>query len=407
MMINDWDEPQVPRPRSVAAIMICIAIIACLLWPLFIRAGVREQLYVADAESRAQAGNRRDLPSDFDKGQQQQGAVAEAANPRYPRMLFFHADWCKPCVQALDDNNPNSFRAWLRKSQYQVDDTDRAHVQLVDFDDHIELAMKYGVTRLPSLVLLRSDRVCSEATDYTGRQSIVDLFETLKQPPAVKAPPPRKQPIAAAAPLKLRSQITDALGKFRQYAGDQASLKWDRTGKQSFSLLQANTDWSAEALFGQSGRIEMSAPGSPLMVKDAGFAYRVIGEDISIDLDPILLAGMAKRLNPRPSVGASVEPVGIEPMTVLTILQVIRGLYLLLHPSVDLELGGNVACDLTLVGEVLTVKFSQCPRIRITAYWQWLLGVDTVIVSPSKIHVDFANTPGVMFPIRSREWSVE
>lgn len=112
--------------------------------------------------------------------------AAAIAKPRYPRILFFHAKWCKPCHVALD--GPNSFPDWLKASGYQVDDTDRAHVQLVDFDANPELARKHGITRLPSIVLLRGENDFSPASDYAGRQSIIDLFDTLKNPPAAASP---------------------------------------------------------------------------------------------------------------------------------------------------------------------------------------------------------------------------
>lgn len=367
------------RRASVVMVIGWLAVLAFLLWPLFLRAGVREQLYVADAESRAQAANRRELPNDFNT--KSTGSAEVAAAPAAIEMTVYTMEGCVPCQQMLRLVGNGNERVKLTWSKDQPPD---------------------GIPALRPVTVWKSPQ--GRLTYRVGSSSLADLircYETDVLPLRNRRP----SEAVGAAPLRIRSRIVDGLGKFRQYAGESASIKWDRTGKQSFDLLHAGTDWSAGALFGQSGRMEVSAPGSTLLVKQAGFSYRVQGDDIAIDADPILLTGLAKRLGPQTSaVGA--EPAGVDPMTVLTILQVIRGIWLAMHPTCDLELGGNVACDMTLAGDVLTVKFSECPRLRITAYWQWLLGVDTVIVSPDKVRVEFVNQPGVMFPIRSREWSI-
>lgn len=372
MMIDDWDdEPGSPHPFPYAGVIFCIVIvIACLLWPLFLRAGVREQLYVADAESRAQAANRRDLPNDFESA-----GAGQVAGTAPIEMTVYTMDGCVPCQQ---------MKSWVGNG-----------------DDKYRLTWSTGqppegIPNLRPVTVWTSPQ--GRVTYRVGASRMADLIRCYESDLPKAA--------VGAAPLHIRSQIVDGLDRFRQYAGESVSLKWDRTGKQSFDLLHAGIDWSAESLFGQSGRMEISAPGSPLLVKQAGFGYRVQGDDIAVDLDPIILTGLARRLGPQTNAVGAAEPVKMDPMTVLTILQVLRGIWLALHPTCDLELGGNVACDLKLTGDVLTVKFSECPRLRITAYWQWLLSVDTVIVSPDKIRVEFANQPGSMFPIRSREWAV-
>jgi hypothetical protein len=334
---------------------------------LLLRGGVREQLYVADAESRNQAANRRELPNDFDK--QPAGQVV-AASPI--AMTVYTMDGCVPCQQMLRMVGTGDSRIKLTWTKTEP---------------------PAGIPALRPVTVWTSPQ--GVTTYRVGVSSLADLIRCYESDTT-------PQHAIGAAPLRVRGLIVDGIGKFRQYAGESATVKWDRTGKQSFDLLHAGTDWSAESLFGLSGRMEVSAPTSPLLVKQAGFGYRVQGDDIAIDLDPIVLSGLAKR--PSGAVGA--EPAGFDPLTVLTILQVIRGIWLALHPTCDLELGGNVACVATLTGDVVTVKFSEGPRLRITAYWQWLLGVDTVIVSPDKIRVEFVNQPGVMFPIRSREWMV-
>jgi DNA-directed RNA polymerase subunit RPC12/RpoP len=110
---------------------------------------------------------------DFLKVLEEPSPVAKAVHhPRYPRVIFFHADYCEPCRVAMKDFTP-----WLRQSGWQVDDTDRAHVQLMDATDN-----KFGVERIPAMVLLTDDGKHSKPVPYTGRQSLLKMFD----PPTVK-----------------------------------------------------------------------------------------------------------------------------------------------------------------------------------------------------------------------------
>ena len=105
-----------------------------------------------------------------------------------------------------------------------------------------------------------------------------------------------------------QAQIRSLLDWWREHIGSdvKASISWDRTGAQAFPLL-ARGDWSAQALFGKSGRIELSAIGAKdLLIECIGFGYRIAGDDISFDLDPVTFKGLALRLGPVPPTGSAV-----------------------------------------------------------------------------------------------------
>ena len=212
-----------------------------------------------------------------------------------------------------------------------------------------------------------------------------------------------------AGAIHARTQIAAALARWRQYIGEnvKASISWDRTGAQNFPLL-ARGDWSALALFGKSGRMELSAPGAAgLPVNSLGFGYRVTGDDISLDLDPVTLRGLALRLSPS-SPGSQSTPTApipsqFDPLTIWTIFSVFRDIWSLLHPSCDLQLGGNVSATGVLTGDMLAIDFQQCPSVKLVALFTFQLSVKRVEITEQSVRVIFG---GSRF-VKERTFSVQ
>ena len=110
----------------------------------------------------------------------------------------------------------------------------------------------------------------------------------------------RNQEAEPVSSIACRPQIESTLAFLSQHlgVGPRLACGWDRTGGQEFPLLQ-NGDWSAANLFGRSGRFDLSVQGAPgLAVSAAGFAYRIVGEDVLIDPDTLTFQGLAARLGP-------------------------------------------------------------------------------------------------------------
>ena len=208
----------------------------------------------------------------------------------------------------------------------------------------------------------------------------------------------------SAGAIHARTQIDSAITWWRQTLGEgsRVSVRWDRTGAQTFPLL-AQGDWSAVALFGQSGRVEVSWIGhTSIPIKSLGFAYRVLGEDLSLDFDPILVQGLAQRLTPsvrtrenltvtRPESGEP-QPSRLGLITIWTITSVVRELVSLLNPTCDLQLGGNLSATAALQGDQLAIDFQQPPSIKLVALFTFQLAVQRVEISTESVRLIFTGS---------------
>ena len=76
----------------------------------------------------------------------------------------------------------------------------------------------------------------------------------------------------------------------------------------------------------------------------------------------------------------------------LTIVSVIRGVWSILNPSADLQLGGNVSATAVLTGDTLAIDFQQCPSVRLVALFTFQLGVKRVEITDSTVRVLFSGS---------------
>jgi hypothetical protein len=270
-----------------------------------------------------------------------------------------------------------------------------------------------AITDQIQIIHISQDFPCPQITLYQngsilkgwqGYQDPSFLSQELRK--AWDSAPNSKQNVAmagGAGVIHARTQIHQALDWWKTYLGEhtKASLNWDRTGAQAFPLL-AKGNWSVEALFGKSGRIEASAIGATsLPIDSLGFGYRVIGGDISIDIDPVVLKGFARKFaqgveQNDHSMQADEPHEGllsrIGPMTIWTIATVIRDLFSLLHPTCDLQLGGNVSATGELSGKMLAIDFQQAPSIKLVALFTFQLSVKRVEITEESVRLVFAGS---------------
>ena len=268
------------------------------------------------------------------------------------------------------------------------------------------LGWKIGHSRTDhiQIVHISQDQTCPRTTLYQNGH-VVKSWEGYQDPGVLSQELRRawdsasdRMPTVSAAgragEIHAKAQIRQVLDWWRSSVGERTKVtfSWDRTGAQTFPLL-AKGDWSAKALFGKSGRIEVSAIGaSHLPVNSLGFGYRVIGDDFSIDLDPVTLNGLGARLNPTLQQSTQAGPSGIGPMTIWTIATVVRDLFALLHPTCDLQLGGNVSATAELSGNQLQIEFQQCPSIKLVTLFTFQLSVERVDINEDAVRLVFGGS---------------
>lgn len=98
-------------------------------------------------------------------------SVCHAQEPRTNRVLFFTADYCQPCKDAL--SGTNQFVQWLRDAGWKIGVEDWNHIQVIDIEQRTDLAEVYGVEFTPAMVRLGGNE---KPVAYLNRQSLVNLL---------------------------------------------------------------------------------------------------------------------------------------------------------------------------------------------------------------------------------------
>jgi hypothetical protein len=211
----------------------------------------------------------------------------------------------------------------------------------------------------------------------------------------------------------MRSSIKNAIDWWTSHVSGPVTWTWDSNrndGKGSndgFAILHAKaSDWTADRTLGTLGSFTIKCPGGVLVgsesFKQIGITYRSDGDDLVVETSFAVSKSSVEFGGSEAT--ASAGPVKfIDPMTALTIFSILRGLWEIAHPEVDLQLPGRMSASVTMNDGAFLIDFTSSPRIRIKAYWEWMLGVDWVLVGPTMAHLEMEPQPRSMFPILSRE----
>lgn len=100
------------------------------------------------------------------------------------RVVFLTAEWCGPCNRAKAE-----FVPWLTPAGWKINNTEQAHIQLVDYDKQRKVFEKWQQCfnddkeqpiRIPMLVLVakRSDKTEAYVTHalYRNKESVIQIF---------------------------------------------------------------------------------------------------------------------------------------------------------------------------------------------------------------------------------------
>ena len=91
---------------------------------------------------------------------------SEVLNSTVPVLLDFWATWCGPCRMIAPT-----------LAQIAGENEGKLKVGKVNVDEEMELAMRFGVTSIPLLVVMRDGQIANKAVGAMPKQKIEALFK--------------------------------------------------------------------------------------------------------------------------------------------------------------------------------------------------------------------------------------
>ena len=91
---------------------------------------------------------------------------SEVLNSSVPVLLDFWATWCGPCMMIAPT-----------LAQIAEEHAGKIKVGKINVDDEMELAMKFGVTSIPLLVVMKDGKIANKAVGAMPKAKIEALFK--------------------------------------------------------------------------------------------------------------------------------------------------------------------------------------------------------------------------------------
>ncbi|XP_060871969.1 thioredoxin C-1-like [Metopolophium dirhodum] len=105
------------------------------------------------------------------KIQDQEDFNKQVLNSKEPVVIDFFATWCGPCKMLLP-----------RVEKIIEEYKDTIHLAKVDIDDNAEIAMEYGVSVVPELVLMKDGKVQGKMIGLQDEDKLKDFISKLTEP---------------------------------------------------------------------------------------------------------------------------------------------------------------------------------------------------------------------------------
>ena len=91
---------------------------------------------------------------------------SEVLNSSVPVLLDFWATWCGPCMMIAPT-----------LSQIAEENAGSLKVGKINVDDEMELAMQFGITSIPMLVVMKDGKIANKAVGAMPKAKIEALFK--------------------------------------------------------------------------------------------------------------------------------------------------------------------------------------------------------------------------------------
>ena len=91
----------------------------------------------------------------------------EVINSNVPVLLDFWAEWCVPC---------RMLAPILEEIAEEYGDS--LKVGKINVDDEQELAVKFGIVSIPTLILMKNGNAAAKSVGYRSKEALCDMIDT-------------------------------------------------------------------------------------------------------------------------------------------------------------------------------------------------------------------------------------